>query len=798
MINIVDHIPGFIGGVSQQSPTLRLVNQAEEIINCHATIEDGLIKRPNTDFIKVIGSISASTGIKTHKINRDREEKYNVFLTTNSTDPIRIFDLDGIEMNVQYGYYDGDTFHADNSKKAYLTNGGITDAKEQIKAVSIADYTIIVNTQKTCEMTSLTSDGQTDVAFVYFKGCHKGQYRINYIYDVSGVQQNDLEYIDVVYVDGVLTSDTADLMEDFKAFATSPTYLTITGINNVLMVTPKATVDAGTLRVHVSDPYGGQDLIPINYCEVESVDKLPPNMPLDIVIKIGGDTEIQQDDYYMKSYYAQKRWVEDMGFGVNYELNSLTMPHRLMRTGVDEFTFAPIEWEERIVGDDDTNPVPSYIGEKINNATFAKNRLWLLSKDNAVGSKAGKYFDYFATTVMDILDGDPIDIAAASGQVANLRAGIMFDKGLLMFSDEEQFAMTSGDYLLTPKTVTMDGTTNFTADSHCDPLKLGSDVYFISPKGAYIAVREYTIMPDTLSQDAFDITAHVSKYIPMGDIMWAGCNQLDMIMLWSSTNADTMYTYKFLWDGAKKLQQAWYKWTFTDDIIGFTVFGTVMHILFYDTTNGYRLEKMNLENIPYTGQDFRYHIDSLQKYSNGVYSFPNTTFALDMNVGDGSDWVVIDASDNSEVTTGFTLVNSTLTFTNVDCHSDEFFIGRNYTMEYEFSQWYIKDDKGSAIISGITKIRNLILSFKDTGYFTLEVTPFNRDVVMQTSTDTMTGTKVNEAKFGAITLLTGEDEFLIMADSRGTVITLKSDSYLPVALQLGAWEGTYTARSKIL
>jgi len=799
--NITATIPSFIGGVSQQSPALRLKSQCDALDNGHATVGDGLMQRPNCDLVKVIGSITATTGMKVHKIYRDVSEKYIAVFTTDATNPIRVFTLDGTEISsVRYGYYDSsDVFHADSTKKQYLSSGGITDAKNQIKAVSIADYTIVVNTMKTTAMETDTTAVQTDVAFAHFKGCHKGSYKITYKYDVSGSPVTYTTTVTVSYVDSVLNKDTDMVCDEFYNNNPNPSHLTLHSQNNILRILPTETVDDGTLRIICQDPYGGQDLKPINYCEVDDVSKLPPSLPSDYVFKVGGDDDIAQDDYYMKFWYDEQTWKEDVGFGVTYKLDPDTMPHRLMRTGVDEFTFATINWEDRLVGDDDTNPVPSFIGSTISNAAFVKNRLWFLSGENSISSKAGDYFNLFASTVMDVLDDDPIDVAAAGEQVIKFRSGKGFDGGLFLISDEEQFALTSGEQLLTPKSVAIDSTTAYTADPYCDPVKLGSDIYFVSPKGSYLSVREYTIMPDTLMKNAYDVTAHVPKYIPEGDAIMCGCNLLDMLFVHTSGDTDAIFVHKFLWDGDKKVQQAWYRWTFADEVKGMVTFGTVLYILFYNATDGYILESMNLENIETDSQDFRYHLDHLKAYDNGVFGDPDTTFDLDVDVGaDGTGWTVIDASDNSEVTSGFTLVNTTLTFADTDVSANTYYVGRDYELRMRFSQWYMRDGEGNALIAGNLVTRNLVLSFKDTGYFVIEVTPFNRDTNSETFSETYSGVKVGESELGAITLLTGEEEFPIIADSRRTIIELVSDSYLPVAIQLGAWFGSFVSKGRIV
>ncbi|TES90509.1 MAG: hypothetical protein E3J94_04925 [Desulfobacteraceae bacterium] len=798
MSNVTSAIPAFIGGVSQQSPALRLLTQCQAMDNAHVTIADGLMQKPNSDLVKVLGAITSSTGYSVHKIHRDVDEKYIVVFTNNATEPIHVFDLAGTELTMRYGYYDADgDFQVDANKKKYLTEGGITNSRKQIKACTIADYTIVINTEKTTAMKEATTDAKTDIAFVYFKGCHKGQYRITYKWKESSVNKSETWYVTPAYDNGILDEDTDSMMDNFITNNPDDTRLTITGLNNVLKIVPTEEVDGGTLHVDVSDPYGGHDLIPVNWCEVTGADKLPPQMPQDIIVKVGGDTDIQQDDYYMQYTFDTKIWSETIGWSVTYDLDEDTLPYRLMRTASDEFTFAPIKWEPRTVGDDYTNFVPSFIGQGVNGVLFAKNRLWLLSKQNVIGSKASDYFNFFSSTVMDVMDDDPIDVAGTGQRVTNMRSGVGFDNGLLLNSDEEQFALTSGENLLTPKTVAIDSTTVYASDPNSPPLKLGADVYFASPKGSYFSLREYTIMPQTLMKDAYDVTAHVPKYIPIGDVLLAGCNTMDMLFLWTSAEPKNLYIHQFLWDGNRKAQQAWYRWTYADDIYGIVTFGTVLYILFYNETDSFRLEKVNLENIPFTGQAFRYCVDSLMKLDNGSFDDPDTTYDLPMDVGDGTDWTVIDSETHMELSSGFTLANTTLTLIADDTSELAYFVGRKYTATCRFSEWYMRDRKEIAVIAGDLVIRNLTLSFIDTGYFRIEVTPFQRDTATEVLSKAMSGIRVDESVIGEISLLSGEETFLIMANSRRTVIELITDSYLPMAIQTGAWQGTFVIKGKI-
>lgn len=785
MTEISQTIPSFIGGVSQQSSALRLPNQSELEVNVHATVADGLMKRPNTDLVKLLGSVAGSN-FKMHKINRDASEKYIVLFTADATNPVRVFDLDGTEKTITYGRFtdeDNTTFVTDTNVKSYLTSG-ITSAKKQIKTVTAADYTFVVNTQKTVAKSSSTTAARTDVAFAWFKKGHPGAYSVNVNYEVGGSPTSP----QWAASNGEPTSygNTNFWAAAFRDGNPAPSNVAITGgqIGNVMSVKPIGTTDANSLYLSSCDPSGGDSLICINECEVRGLDQLPPTLPEgDIIMKVGGDGDTNQDDYFMKFDFTKKTWTEDCEWGSQYHLDETTMPHCLIRQSDGTFRFARMQWVDRYVGDDTSNPFPSFVGSKIQNVGFGKNRLWFTSEDNLIGSKAGEYFDFFRTTVMDVLDDDPIDIAGAGENVNLLRSLKIFDKSIMLFSDERQFALTSGDNAFTPKTVALDETTAYDCDEDHEPVKIGADVYFASPRTDYLSIREYMVMPDSLITDAPDVTSHVPRYIPAGDVTLFGCNSLDMLFVHSSGDPTAIYAHSFLWDGPKKVMQAWRKWSFAHTIVGAVVIKTVMYILFYDAAFGYRLDKIRLENTPLSGRDFRYNLDGLSVLGAGSYGEADTTFTLPYSCSStASLYQLIDASDNTEYTGTFTISGTTLTVVGADVHSTTFYFGRRYTSQYRFSETFMRKDNGEAIVDGTLVWRKLVLHFKSSGYFKVAITTTGRDDVNE---PVMTGVRVSESVIGAVTLLSGEYDFAIHGDSKDTTVEIQSDSYLPFYIPTG-------------
>jgi len=129
MMLISGSIPNFVNGVSQQPFTLRLASQSESQENGLSTAAQGLKKRPPTVFLNrqpVSGS-----DIYLHTINRDVSERYVLCIENGD---LAVYGLDGSKKTVTFPH-----------GKAYLTTAGGTPVANQFAAVSVADYTFIVN-----------------------------------------------------------------------------------------------------------------------------------------------------------------------------------------------------------------------------------------------------------------------------------------------------------------------------------------------------------------------------------------------------------------------------------------------------------------------------------------------------------------------------------------------------------------------------------------------------------------------------------------------------------------------------
>ena len=164
-------IPNLVQGISQQSPILRLSSQAEVMENAFPSLVEGLQKRPPAEHVAIMSN-SDTTGSFTHLINRDVNERYFVFI--NASNQLSVYDLDGVAKTVTYP--DG---------TSYLNS---TTPAADFRAVTVADYTFIVNTSQTVAMNSTTSPEYPFTGLIAVK---QGDYNQRYtVYLNGGVAAN--------------------------------------------------------------------------------------------------------------------------------------------------------------------------------------------------------------------------------------------------------------------------------------------------------------------------------------------------------------------------------------------------------------------------------------------------------------------------------------------------------------------------------------------------------------------------------------------------------------------------------
>ena len=597
-------------------------------------------------------------------------------------------------------------------------------------------------------------------------------------------------------------------------------------------------------QVEVEDSHGNRDIFSFTpdfendgIPEATKFTDLPAaNSPDDFVIRIIGDNTRQQDDYYVKFNADGSNWKESVKPGLNIHFDMTTMPHRLVRIFDDAnvnsstnplgvtFIYEPIQeatiskpvssvstdftrqgWRSRKVGDDSTNPFPTFLGNTINDIFFHRNRLGFLSDENVIFSEAGNYYNFFATTALTSIDSNPIDVAVSNNQVSILRHAVPFNEALLLFSELQQFKVTAGD-ALTPTSVSIDVSTQFESSSKAKPTPAGKYVFFPFKRGSFSGIREYFIDFTNEVNDATEVTAHVPQYIPGEVTKLASSSNEDMLVCLSDTETKNMYVYRYYWQGNEKLMSSWSVWKFDADILDCEFLGSKLYVLF-QRTDGVYLETLNLstdtsasvmEDKTPVLLDRRVKLSQATASQDTIAEIPyysGSSPHLPSNIV----YVTDNARKIAEVD-----VNAYIA---ADA-SNVVYAGIPFTFKYEFSKFTYKQNE-VPIQTAKLQLRNLNLLYNDSGYFVFNVdlAPYNLLVnAGSNQTQTITPRKqyqkifngfiTNVSSVDKYTLLSGTFKGSIFSNASNCKVSLTNDEYLPCAFQSAEWEGFLHLRSQ--
>ena len=271
-----------------------------------------------------------------------------------------------------------------------------------------------------------------------------------------------------------------------------------------------ATVTGNCLHLSRSTPFAVStpepQLMTIIGNECNNVAELPTSCRHNYVVKIVNSSD-DDDDYYLKfkvpnvgtanqNYFGEGVWEECPAPDIEIEIDKDTMPIKIVREAAGttypegRFRVQTIDYSVRDVGDDNTNPVPSFIGSTLEKMMFFRNRLVVLSKGNVILSKTNDFFNFFSTTAMSESTADPIDLQASSTFPTTLFDGIEVNAGLLIFSSNQQFMLTTDSDALTPSTAKINYLASYNFNPKTTPYSLGTTSGFINSTGKNARIFE--------------------------------------------------------------------------------------------------------------------------------------------------------------------------------------------------------------------------------------------------------------------------------------------------------------------
>ncbi len=718
-------LPALYNGVSQQPPILRSSDQQQEELNTWAALANGVGKRPPTEFLSAVnGQILENTYI--HYINRDVSERYVVLITPEG---VRVFEHDtGIEktVNAPGGF-------------GYLTDG-------KFRAVTVADYTFIVNTEKKCEMAALGSDATYDPD--YYRWLNN-----------RPVNAEGNLYIGLGYTDFF----------------------------------------SGRRMQYAPNQGDG-----LYSGEVPSIEKLPETAANGTMYKVTGSIDTGFVSFYVRRNGAV--WDETVANGLVNAISAPSMPHCLVREADGTFTFAPFSWQNRRVGDQNTNPNPTFIGRSIKDVFFYQNRIGFLVDENVVFSCTGDFGNFWRNSSLDYVATDVIDVAVTTSNVALLQYALPFNNGIVVFSDQTQFSLSNSEEGLSPESIAIRPVTTYEVNSKVRPVTIGSEIYYCGDVNGSSIVWEYTRQDGSDGLSAAEITAHCPSYIPAGLTKLVAAPNAKA--LFAITGTGLVYVYQFYWNGNEKAQSAWRKWDIGDPVISAEYIDGYVYMLI-NRPGGLQLERIHLEqNAKPVEQTFQVHLDRRVKL-NGIYEpvTGRTYYTLPYSANQAKIRVI---RDKFHPTAPGSLVNpatyqwtSPTTFSVLGQGIGDVTVGELYEQYFEFSRQFPQDYQQRPISTGRLQLRTFTVYFDNTGFFRTLVSPYGNatepqvEEVIPAKIADFTGKVVgsSDLMLSRPSFQTGSYSFQVYGDAAQCVIALSNDTHVGATFVSAEWEGLYFNRA---
>jgi len=763
-------LPGLFNGVSQQAPPMRLGNQCEAQSNFYSTVAYGIMKRQGTRFLFNLTASKANANSLMYPFKDSEGNEYLVLFTGDATTPLEIYTTAGVKCTITY----------EGTAKTYIA--GVTPLTD-LRATTIADYTLVLNRKKVCQMDASSAvAAQTPFALYW---CKKGVSNTVYSLGTTSYTTGD---------DATTTAtNTQEVCTHFTTNVSGCTHLDSKG--SVCRITgTQAYIDGLTC----SDSYGNTASALLKQ-KARKLEDLPPRALDGDRMEIVGSKEGDQTNYWVEYVAAENLWRECTAPGIPNAVDATTLPHQLIRTGTATFVFRAATsnstagyacWESRKVGDADSAPEPSFIGNTINDIFFYKNRLGMLSEQNALLSRANAFFTFFPETAAEVLDTDPIDMNAGASGLEQLLWAVPHNEDLLLFSEDAQYIMTSGSEVFTTTSVLINRTSSYPCSGTCRPIEAGTDVFFTADSGSFSVVREYFVSPDSQTNEAADITAHCPRYVPSGIKQLLPIWNQDAIFCLVPNVPETLWVYKWYWSGKEKPQSAWFRFDLPFQVLALVAFSTDKVYLLGNRNSSLFIETLNV------AERGRVHLDRRITLSGGTFDGTKTTYTLPLTLLSGTAQVA-SVNMNEEPLQALpirSLSGTTLTLTG-DQTGKTLLCGEVFNSEYVFSEQFVPNQKNNTgMLQGRLQLRGMTLSYTDTGSFQFRWQAPGREAVTFSFSNQVVGTSI----IGNPSLLTGRKRFSCMGNAIGMQLSIINNSFFPSTFDGASWEGTFTIRSQAI
>ena len=565
---------------------------------------------------------------------------------------------------------------------------------------------------------------------------------------------------------------------------------------------------------NASTPVG--ELLNVVAGKVNDVGDLPSQCKHGMVVEVINSVA-EEDNHYVKFFGNNDKdgegtWEECAKPGRKIRLKRSTMPILLIRTADGNFRLTELDgstysiggvtqpavpqWDDAIVGDDVTNPEPSFIGKNINKMLFFRNRFAILADENIIMSRPGDFTNFFAKSAIQLIASDPIDISASSEYPAILFDGIQTNTGLVLFSKNQQFMLTTDSDVFSPTTAKINALSTYNFNFATNPISLGTTLGFLDNAGKFSRFFEMAQVQREGEPQVIEQSAVVSRLFEK-DLKLISNSRENSVIFFSEEGTNTLYGYRYFDQITERKLASWFKWTLTGTIQYHCMQDDNLYVVVRNNNKDQLLKyAIKMDSNTFALAENRVHLDHLMSTSGWTYNATTgkSTKAKPTGLESSNQLAAYDVdAGNNLGRYGLITINGSNLELDGNWSGETFLIGYQYTMEVKLPTIYYLTQSGQnwrADTRANTVVHRVKFGFGPIGIYETTLTRLGRTDY----TEVFEVSSANQyvANTGGIV----DDNTLrtipIYERNINAALTIKSTHPAPATIHNMTWEGVYT------
>lgn len=456
------------------------------------------------------------------------------------------------------------------------------------------------------------------------------------------------------------------------------------------------------------------------------------------------------------------------------------------------------DFSGRNVGDLDSNKAPYFINNPITYVGNFQDRLVIGSGSVLSMSEVGNYFNFFRTSVLTVVDTDPVEVFSTGAENDIIRNSVLFDKSLLLFGDKAQYSI-SGRNPVTPATISVIQSSSHEDTTTAEPVASGDLVFYMKERENVSQMYQINIGDVSDTSSSSELTQQLHDYIPGTPIEFIATTSPNMLLARTNSDYSKIYTFRYIdsLGNRERLLDSWSRWEFNEmlgDLIGFSSHrGQVL--LYWARTGldaaGVSRTWLSVDRASLLPKlDTKPYVDSARPYSAVITGASNRAWHTGTAV-----YTAYKKGTSAHLQGDATLANVPAMITEFPTvPTSDLVSGAPFESYIETTNPFMRDNKGNVIVTGYLTCTRMTIAYVDTARIKASVTTEFSDNVVLDFNSRILGDSMNIV--GKQAVHKGTVPAFIGREARAYTLKIASHDWYPMTLTSLEWTGQYFYNAK--